>query len=235
MRGMKLLNKIILLKLVVLLPVFTFASSDIYNTWEECYPSDPDAKMILDQVKERYSEHENITLDFTLEVHLAERPKTSEKGRIVQQGEMFKIEMNDQDIYCDGADLWYYLKGKNEVQINDYEGGEDVGIISPSDLLEQYESGSFEYALFKEYEIKGKSIAEIEFLPNDSFSDYSKLRVVIDKEEFVIKEVYAFGKDGSRFNMSIDSEDYEMTYGNEFFKFDKSKFPDVLVEDLRLD
>ncbi|MEE9372026.1 MAG: outer membrane lipoprotein carrier protein LolA [Saprospiraceae bacterium] len=196
---------------------------------------DPKAKIILDAVKEAYKAYNNITINFSLHIEMAEKPKSIERGRIIQQIDQFKVEMKEQHIYCDGKDLWYHLIEKEEVQINDYEGSEDVGIISPSDLLRQYESGNFDYSLIKEYKSDQIETVEIEFKPRDSFSDYSKLRVVIDKNNTLIKEVLAFGKDGSRFKMIIDNETYDQKYNDDFFRFDKSKFPNVIVEDLRLD
>ena len=196
---------------------------------------DPGAKKILDAVKDNYFSYSDIFIEFSLIIQLAERPETEEKGSIIQQGTSFKVEMKDQDIYCDGNDLWYHIKAKNEVQINDYEGGEDVGVISPADLLRQYDSGEFEYALLKEYQESKSSISEIEFKPNDTFSDYSKLRVKIDNDAHLIKKVIAFGKDGSRFTMKITKELYDQMYPKSVFVFDEKKHPDALIEDLRLD
>ena len=225
--------------IIILFLLASFTSSSHPLLYENfCIVESQDdlkAQVILDKVKDKYFAHNDITISFTLHIHLADRPKTQEKGQIVQQGEKFKVNMKDQDIYCNGDDLWYHLKDKNEVQINDYEGGEDLGVVSPADLLRQYESGEFEYALHKEYVAKEKRIAEIEFKPNDEFSDYSKIRVAIDTEASLIKEVWAFGKDGSRFNMKIDSEVYDQDYSDSYFEFDATRFPDVIVEDLRLD
>tara|TARA_Y100000385_G_C13084284_1_gene635595 strand:- start:84 stop:782 length:699 start_codon:yes stop_codon:yes gene_type:complete len=222
-----------LLGIFVLLSFYTKGHEIIYDCTDES--NDPKAKLILDAVQNRYKEHANISIDFLLIIQFVERPKTEENGRIVQNGEQFKVEMKEQDIYCNGEDLWYHLKSKNEVQINDYEGDEDLGVVSPADLLKQYESGEFEYTLKKEFVSSGRKMAEVEFKPTDSFSDYSKLRVTINKGLNKIVEVLAFGKDGSRFRMVITKESYDQNYSEEFFEFDPIKFPNVFIEDLRLD
>lgn len=231
---MRRITKYLVLGLFIVQTLPLNANYDSYNSEiGSCYHDN--AKKILDALKEKYTSYNDLTIHFTLEVELAERPKTSEKGSIIQQGELFKVMLKDQDIYCNGEDLWYYLKDKNEVQINDYEGGEDLGIVSPADLLRQYESGEYEYALHNSYSKDGRSFSEIEFKPNDSFSDYSKLRVSIDTNSWMIKDVLAFGKDGSRFRMILQKELYNQNYPIETFSFDLSNHPNVLVEDLRLD
>ena len=220
-------------KLTILFLGLLFISKiSAHDFYDECF--DP-AKDVLDKLKSKYTTSESVTIDFSLIINLAERPETEEKGRLVQQGESFKVEMEQQDIYCDGNDLWYHLKEQKEVQINDYEGGEDVGVISPADLLNQYETGAFEYALVKDYKKNGQTYNEIEFKPNDEFSDYSKLRAVINVNDLKITEVLAFGKDGSRFKMTLDKEQFDLSYQIAFFQWNEKDFPGVVVEDLRLD
>jgi len=217
--------------LVILLCMNIMVPSDDHNT---DYCIDP-ATDLLDQLNDRYINAESVTIDFALTIKMAERPESIEKGRLIQQGDKFKIEMKDQDIYCNGDDLWYHLKPRNEVQINDYEGGEDVGVISPADLLNQYKTGAFEYALTKEYKRGETHYSEIEFKPNDEFSDYSKLRAVVNVDDLKIVEVLAFGKDGSRFKMTLEKEAFDRKYNAQYFTWDAGLFPGVTVEDLRLD
>jgi hypothetical protein len=204
----------------------------------EIHPfNDPKAKEILDGVADRYLSQSALEIEFSLSIRLAEKPEKKEKGRIVQSNNRFKVETAEQDIYCDGRSLWYHLKEDKEVQINDYDGDDsgELGLMSPKGLLRQYESGEFEYALVAETVENNTQIAQIEFKPTDDFSDYSKLRVTIDKGQKSIIRVRAFGKDGSSFAMIVDSEKFGVSYPEEYFVFNPEDFPGVVVEDLRLD
>ena len=197
--------------------------------------TDPKAEEILDAVAEKYLEHSSVEIEFSLNIEVAERPDRKEKGKIIQARDKFKVEMDDQNIYCDGSSLWYHFKADKEVQINDYEGDEDVGIISPRDLIKQYESGSYEYRLVDEISEKGDVLSQIEFRPKDEYSDYSKLRLSINLKSKAIIRVKAFGKDGSVLTLTIDKELFDKSYTSDFFVFNSDDFPDVRVEDLRLD
>ena len=69
----------------------------------------------------------------------------------------------------------------------------------------------------------------------DRDSEYSKYRVVIDKEKNDFKSIDAFGKDGSKILVTIADAAYNKTFSQDFFSFDQSSYPDIRVEDLRID
>lgn len=198
---------------------------------------DLQVKEILDEVAQRYLSEENLEIIFSLNIKMAERPERIEKGQIVQSQNKFKVVTNDQDIYCNGNSLWYYLKDNKEVQINDYDGddSDELGLMSPKGLLKRYESGDFEYALVGKSKEKGLETVEIEFKPVDEFSDYSKLRVTINVHLKSIIGVKAFGKDGSRFTLIVISERFDGQWAESYFEFNANNFPGVTIEDLRLD
>jgi len=228
---MKIVKQISLVIALMVISLNNISAIDVCN-----YDlNDPKATLILDNISKEYLEHKSIEIDFTLRIEIAERKDRVETGKIIQYYEMFKVNMKDQIIYCDGTSLWYHMISGKEVQINDYEGGEDVGVMSPKDLLKQYKKGEFEYALVNETSENAKKIAKIEFKPNDEYSDYSKLRVSIDTRKNAIVKVKAFGKDGSIYTLTIDKEIFDKTYDIHIFSFDKDKHPEVIVEDLRLE
>lgn len=217
-----------LLSLIAILPIYIQNADALQNE---------SAKAILDKVAERYVSKNSIEVGFEFNIQLADRPERKEKGTMVQDGEKFRIISEAQHIYCDETAVWYYLVEDNEVQINDYDGDDsgEMGFVSPKDLLRQYQSGAFEYGLLDIQTKIGQSLARIEFKPNDQYSDYSKLRITIEQGKSAIEMIEAFGKDGSRYAMNVVKETFGKSYTDGFFTFDAALYPDVYIEDLRID
>jgi len=192
---------------------------------------DKQAKKVLDQVTEEYDSYQSIEVALKMTVAFPDEEVQQADVTIVQQGDKFVFAHPDQTMYCDGTDLWVYIPSQNEVQINDYEIDEESDyMISPKDLLKQYKSGKYDYQLLN----KTKTTAEIEFKPLDRDSEYSKYLITLDTKLNRISNVIAFGKDGSRVTLALTSLQHDREYAASYFNFDKEKYPNVIIEDLRL-
>lgn len=195
--------------------------------------SDPKAKSLLDKVRKQYDAYQSIEASFTLTLELAEQKPDVQKGTITQQGEKYRLELIDKTIICDGATVWFHNKRNREVQINTAASGNSL--LSPRELMRIHERKDFIYAITSEGVENGKPCHFVEFKPTTKNSEYSKLRLSVDKKTNQIIGVKTFGKDGSRCTMVINELTSNKTYPNGTFNFDKSKHPGVKIEDLRID
>ena len=195
--------------------------------------SDPKAKSLLDKVRKQYDAYQSIEASFTLTLELAEQKPDVQKGTITQQGEKYRLELIDKTIICDGATVWFHNKRNREVQINTAASGNSL--LSPRELMRIHERKDFIYAITSEGVENGKPCHFVEFKPTTKNSEYSKLRLSVDKKTNQIIGVKTFGKDGSRCTMVINELTPNKTYPNGTFNFDKSKHPGVKIEDLRID
>ena len=122
------------------------------------------------------------------------------------------------------------------MQINDVDDFEDEGeMLSPKDLLRIYEKEDFIYHLVNEDYENGVMIQQIEFKPTDRDSEYAKMRVTIDKKKLEIKRIKAFSKDGSRYTMEVKKFKANQKYATADFVFNPDEYPDIFVEDLRIE
>lgn len=213
------MNKLLLLIGVLLLANYTTEAQN------------KEAKRMLDAISEKYDGYSSIDIHFDLLISYPQRPDQNQSARIVQQGNKFLFTSEDQDIYGDGTDVWLYLKDRDEVQLNNYDDDDELGLMTPRDLLKQYKSDQFEYDLVN----KTDESLFIEFKPLSRDSEYSKYRVEINKKDKDFEKVEAFGKDGSRIIVSLAKMSTNNTYSNDFFTFDKTAHPGVYIEDLRID
>jgi outer membrane lipoprotein-sorting protein len=197
--------------------------------------SDPEATVILEKLRKKFDAFNALEADFTLEIQLPEQPKEVQKGTLVRQGDKYKLDLSAQSVVSDGKALWLILHNNKEVQINNVPDPEemDESLLTPQALFNFYENGKYVYQFVNEFVENGKLVQHIEFKPLDEYSGYSKLRLVVDKRKNEIVSVTAFAKDGSRYIFTIGTFRPNKTYASNFFTFDKSKYPDYYVEDLR--
>lgn len=214
--------------------LLTFTVFAQENTFTDT--SDPAATAILDKLKKEYESYSSMEIDFTLTIAFPEEKEEIQKGKIAQQGEMYRMQMGPQEIVSDGKALWLYLKERNEVQINsiDEEDNEEMNILSPSDLFTLYEKGDYIYGLVNEGKEGGKVIQQIEFKPTDRYSEYTKLRLTLEKGTNKVIRMKVFSKDGSQYTLSIDKLTPNKKFTNAHFTFNVNEYPGLKVEDLRM-
>jgi outer membrane lipoprotein-sorting protein len=196
--------------------------------------SDPEAKAILGKMRTKYDSYTSMQADFSLLIELPEQPVETQKGVLSREGEKYRLKMGSQDIISDGNALYFILHNNKEVQISDIpEEEDDDSILSPQSLFRLYDSDKFVYLLANEIDRNGTVVQQIEMKPLDPYADYSKVRMEVNKNKNEIMNVTAFAKDGSRYRFSLDKVIPNKAFPVRFFTFDKSKYPDYYVEDLR--
>jgi outer membrane lipoprotein-sorting protein len=196
--------------------------------------SNPAAKAILEKMKAKYQAYKTLEVEFSLSMEMAEQAKELQKGKMQQQGNKYRVDFNGQTIICDAKTLWVILPKNKDVQINNAPTpGEDDGILSPQALFNIYQSKDYLYAITNEYSQGARVIQEIEFKPVDKMSEYSKLRLSLDKKTLDFIDLKAFGKDGSRYVLQMSKITPNKAFSASTFTFDKANYPGFHIEDLR--
>jgi len=195
---------------------------------------DPEARKILENLSKEYNSYSSMEVIFDLVLDLPEQKPETQKGKVIQMGEMYILDLQDQGIYCDGNYVWLHLRDNNEVQINDIDEDAEDSFLTPRDMMTIYESEDYEYAIVGKENKGNITLTNIEFKPTDPDSEYSKLRISVDRKKNRMSQMEVFSKDGSRYTLNIREILSNKTYLNSIFTFDASKYPGIHVEDLRL-
>lgn len=198
---------------------------------------DPRAQADLEELRARYESGGALQADVQLEIELPDQPAEVQRGRIVQDGERFRVEFAGQHVISDGETVWMFLPDNLEVQVYDAAEGAglaDGGFMRPQDILAMYESGEFEYAITAEPTEDGVALRQIEFKPTDRDSEFAKIRLTYDPAADEVRRVRVFNKDGSRFALSMAAVQTGGEVAPATFVFDESDYPGVSVEDMRL-
>ena len=197
--------------------------------------SDPKATVILDDIRKEFESFQSMEADFHLTIELPEQGEEVQKGKIIQQGDNYVVDLEQQAIYSNGEAIWLHVKKNNEVQINDADTGEDSDMLSPKDMMRIYESGDYVYFISDTPTVEGRKMNQIDFKPLDSDSEYFKIVLLADKSTNKMAQMHIFSKDGSKFKLKIDNIVANKAYEPAVFTFDQSKYPGIYIEDLRID
>ena len=197
--------------------------------------SDPESTAILELVRNKYESYSSLDVSFQLNIEAPEQPTQTIEGTFCEQGDKYRLSLSGQDIYCDGSYIWVHIKEDNEVQVNDYFADEEEGFASPKDFLQVYNKKEFIHALVGTGREDGKAIHQIEFKPIAGNSEYSKIRTSIDQGSNDIVSVKIFEKSGVRYTLDVSSLKSNEAYPSDHFTFPIQEYPDITIEDLRID
>ncbi len=212
------------LSLIILLVFSIFLSSAFVTV-------DKEANKILDKVSRNYKSYKSIKAAFKIKIlNKQDKSTQSEKGTLFVKGKKFKVEMDGQDIYCDGKTMWTYLKDANEVQISNYNPKNSD--INPSEIFTVHEKGFL--SKFIGEGKKGNIVTEqIELTPTDKKKPFFKIKLTIDKVAKKIMDMTVLNKNGVESVYEITGFSSDIKYDDTFFKFNKKSKPGVVEIDLR--
>ncbi|MCB0648292.1 MAG: outer membrane lipoprotein carrier protein LolA [Saprospiraceae bacterium] len=197
--------------------------------------NDPEATKMLEKIKKEYQKHKTIETVFDVVTEYPGSKAMTQSGKLIQQGKKYAMVMSDQEVYCDGKNVWYYLKDDKEVQVNNFDDKSSEEVMSPEQLLRFYENGNYLYAITGEEKIGTKNLTNIEFKPKSRMSQYSKVRIGVDNSNGMPNYIKVFSKNGAKMTLVIKSTSYDKLYKPDAFVFNEKKYPGIHVEDLRID
>lgn len=230
---MEFLRKLLILSL--LLAPLSMGSILAQPTAVKADLTDVKAKALLDKVKKQYDSYSALESNFKVEYKLAEQPKPEVmSGKIYQQGDNFRAEMGKDFVIGNGKIIWQ--KAENVVQIKSASSKDADDLMTPKSLMRMYEKKEFTFGITGESaEGWSKKATIVTGKPNKKSSEFTKIVIAIDQATSHIVSVTAFGRDQSRSKVTLEPPVLNQKYNASMFVFDKSKYPGVKIQDLRVD
>ena len=176
------------------------------------------AEKILDKVFVFLSNPEGVRIDFT----------GSENGYLIMKGEKFYLNNQSIQSWYDGKTQWSYLTDNEEVNISS-PTKEEIQAISPYHLLKRYKS-DYTYIYIGQSKRKGKLVHEINLTSKTDIINDIKL-IISDDNKPVAILFYRNNKLMSEVNITSLQTDSKID--DKLFRFDKTKYPQVEIIDLR--
>lgn len=176
------------------------------------------AEKILDKVSVFLSNPEGVRIDFT----------GSENGYLIMKGEKFYLNNQNIQSWYDGKTQWSYLTDNEEVNISS-PTKEEIQAISPYHLLKRYKS-DYTYVYIGQSKRKGKLVHEINLTSKSDIINDIKL-IISDDNKPVAILFYRNNKLMSEVNITSLQTDSKIN--DKQFRFEKTKYPQVEIIDLR--
>jgi outer membrane lipoprotein-sorting protein len=204
------------------------------NQFLEAGDSDPEALALLTAMSDKLDDWKILQLTFSFEYLMPDGQKMVEEGKIIQSDDRYRIEMGDQLVLSDGKYQWFYLKKRNEVQINDID---EAGTqMSPTYFFNFHQNDQFVYAITNQrISPSGAKILRVDFKPLDDFVEYAKIGLDIDEKSKLPVSLLVLLKEGGKY--FFDDLTFSKWNGDTagLFTFNAADYPGISIEDLRLD
>ncbi|WP_455671737.1 LolA-like putative outer membrane lipoprotein chaperone [Phocaeicola sp.] len=180
---------------------------------------DKQAREVLDKTATALKRAEGVRATFS----------GTANGILLLKGDMFYLNSGGVQSWFDGKTQWSYLESSEEVNVSN-PTPEELQTINPYSLLSLYKNGyNYKYAGAKSrngkqgYEIiltpeKKQDIASITLFVTQT---YQPLYIKVEQTNKSVNEII------------VSSYQTHQPLDNATFKFDKKKFPDAEVIDLR--
>ena len=195
---------------------------------------DPKAKEVLDKLSQTTKSFKTIQIEFsfTLENKKNNVNQTHE-GVVALKGKSYRLHMPafSMEVFCDGKTTWSYLTEAKECNINGVEE-EKEGALNPANIFTIYEKG-FNYTFVGDESLAGKSVQVLDLFPVDKSREVTRIRLYVDKAKSQIAKAQTFNKDGNTYTLVLKSMKTNAELADDYFKFDKAKYPGVEMNDMR--
>ncbi len=220
--------------LFILSALLTLSSSINFaqNGGNSLGTNDPEAKKILDGVTAKFKSYTTVKADFLLQIENANgKIQGTKQGTAYLKGNQYKVDLNDQHIFCNAQKIWTYDPAANEVQITNFD--ENGNGFSPQKVFTNFYEKDFLYKFNGEKKEGNKLLQEIELTPTDKNKAFFKILIYVDKASKNIVSTRLFEKNGNRYLYKVIHFVPNSKIDNGFFVFNTAKYPGIEVIDLQ--
>ena len=192
------------------------------------------SKGILDQVTAKTKSYKTFFAEFSytqdneeMDIH------ENIDGNIKIKGKKYALSLPEMgyQVYSDGTTIWTYMKDGNQVTISDIdEAGNDL--IDPANLFNIYEKG-FQSKFVEEKTVDSKAIYVIDLIPETDEHDVKKITVSINKSTMMLQSAKMLNTDGNTYGINVKKMETDKDFPDSELSFNKDKYPDLEVIDLR--
>ncbi len=213
----------------IAIPVFMFCLS--LNALAQDYKK---GEEILKKVAEKTNGYETIDVKFSLEQESMQTEESfTEKGRMILKDNKYKILLEGTEIYYNGKTMWTHLVDAEEVNVSEpKQDKQALSITNPRRILNIYNE-DFKCNYIDDITLDNKVYRKVDLYPKDLDENFSRIRVLVDKETFNLYMTKVFYKDGNRFTLKLNEFNTNKRFPDSIFSFDQTAHPDVEVIDMR--
>ncbi|XWN35449.1 MAG: outer membrane lipoprotein carrier protein LolA [Roseivirga sp.] len=157
-------------------------------------------------------------------------PGTTLQGKVTLQGEQYRLQLDQQEIVCNGTTVWTYLRDVNEVQIT--ESTPDPTASTPWGVLTHYRQ-DYTFAHLRMIKIDNSVYDVIDMVAKDEQQPLSQFTVTIERDTGHIHTLEVLDREQTWHRFSVVSFASGETLDETFFTFIPEDYRDIEVIDMR--
>ena len=184
------------------------------------------AEAFLNDVIEKNKSYNDISIVFNYKLINKELDINENiKGYASIKGNSYILNIDAQEMICNGEVLWTHLIDDEEVMISEVT---DDNNTSPIAIIDSF-TGNIKAELI---EGNNANIATLVIIENEA-DNFEKVIISVDKKDLIIKDVHVFSLDGNEFIYEITDFKTNQDLPDSMFMFDETMHPNVEIIDMR--
>jgi outer membrane lipoprotein-sorting protein len=212
---MRIDKKFILIVLLIHLPIFGQQISKSIK--------------LLDEVSKQMSDYKNFEFEFKYSLENSKENIRQETfGKIIISKNKYKLSIAELEQLFDGNNLYTIIPENKEITITDPDEEDNI-MINPLDLLNIYKTG-YELKWDIIQYVNNVPIQYVKLIPKKENTNINYLLLGINMETKHIYKLIEVGDQRTTTTLTIKNLITNITRAENFFKFDKLKYPDYYID-----
>lgn len=195
-------------------------------SYSSAIAQDEKATSILKTAKSKLDGMSDFTANFKYTLS-GTSTKASKSGKIKYKKGKFRVEMPDQDLFCDQKKMWVFLKKDNEVNVSSYDATEGLDI---EQIFKTYQQ-SAKARLEGEESIHSIACFKVFIAAANAKSDYNQVRLWINKASHYLEKAELTDRRQVKTIYEFTNIKTNNSFPDSDFRFDSAKHPGVKVYD----
>jgi len=194
---------------------------------------DAKAKDLLDKSSAMLNQSGGISASFTMNINdEANNIKESFEGQMFLNGTKFFFDIPDMTVYFDGKTQWVYNKIIEEVSINE-PNPQDIQALNPILVFEMYKTDCDYKYNGEKTDIQKRKVHEISLFPKDKKEEIKQIDLQINSNDNMPVFLHVIYKNKLEIRIYINKYQIKLNLPDSQFIFDKKKYPNAEINDLR--
>lgn len=194
---------------------------------------DAKAKEQLDKSSAMLNQSGGLSVSFTININDGiNKIKQSFEGQMLLKGAKFYLDTPEQTAYFDGKTQWVYTKSIEEVSILEPQP-QDIQALNPIAVFDMYKKDcDYKYKGDK-IDIQKRKVKEISLFPKNKKEDIRQVDIQINPSDGMPVAFHIIYKNKSECRIYINKYQTKLNLPDSQFVFDKKKYPQAEINDLR--
>jgi outer membrane lipoprotein-sorting protein len=194
---------------------------------------DAKAKELLDKSSSVFSSSGDMSVHFTMNVKsVTDKVTESFDGQINLKGKKFFVEIPGRDIYFDGKTQWIHDRSYDEVNVSEPSEME-MQALNPTSIFELYKKGCDYKYVGNKTDTKMRKVQEISLFPKNKKGDITRIDMQINETDFLPVLFHIYYKNDLENIIYVNKYQTKLNLPDKLFVFDKQKYPEAEIIDLR--